>query len=264
VDNVLVLLGAGDGTFGAALPSGSGNAPRSLAVGDFNHDGIQDLAVARTPGNTPYTDLSDVSILLGRGDGTFGSEIHYPTNLGASAVVTADFDHDGHLDLFLTNGVTNDLSMLWGLGDGTLGPQLTFPAGSAPAAAVAANLNQDSAVDVAIVNSGSQEAWILLNQSMQIAPITIDFGSPLGHGSGVVSWTTSREVDLRGFNIITLDNAGRRTQLNPALISCDECVTGSGATYSFIVSKHKGGNRVFIEAIHINGGIETFGPAERI
>src|SRR5438034_741092 len=50
-------------SFAAATP-GTGTAPESVAVGDFNGDGIQDLAVANTGSST-------VSILLGNGDGTF-------------------------------------------------------------------------------------------------------------------------------------------------------------------------------------------------
>ena len=41
-----VLLGNGDGTFQAAVNYAVGNAPYSVAVGDFNGDGKPDLAVA--------------------------------------------------------------------------------------------------------------------------------------------------------------------------------------------------------------------------
>src|SRR5262249_46964477 len=67
---VSILLGKGDGTFGAVTDYAVGVNPASVVVGDFNGDGILDLAVAnRGPdANAPGT----VSILLGKGDGTFG------------------------------------------------------------------------------------------------------------------------------------------------------------------------------------------------
>ena len=44
--NVSVLLGNGDGTFQAARNFGAGFDPTSVALGDFNGDGVPDLAVA--------------------------------------------------------------------------------------------------------------------------------------------------------------------------------------------------------------------------
>jgi hypothetical protein len=56
-DTVSVLLGAGDGTFGAATNFPTGRSPSSVVVGDFNGDGLPDLAVANL-------DADNVAILL--------------------------------------------------------------------------------------------------------------------------------------------------------------------------------------------------------
>ena len=61
-------------TFGSATNFGAGGSPQSVAVGDFNGDGKQDLAVANF-------NSSNVSILLGNGAGSFGSA----TNFGAGS-----------------------------------------------------------------------------------------------------------------------------------------------------------------------------------
>ena len=67
VSVVSVLIGNGDGTFVAPpMMFGAGRAPASVAVGDFNGDGVKDLAVANYASNT-------VSIRLGNGRrGTVG------------------------------------------------------------------------------------------------------------------------------------------------------------------------------------------------
>src|SRR6266446_5542591 len=59
-------------SFAAANNFGAGTGPYPVAVGDFNGDGKQDLAVANGSSN-------NVSILLGNGAGSFSA----PTNFGA-------------------------------------------------------------------------------------------------------------------------------------------------------------------------------------
>ena len=52
-----MLLGNGNGTFQAALDFGAGSGLVSVAAGDFNGDGLQDLAVVNI-------DFNNVSVLL--------------------------------------------------------------------------------------------------------------------------------------------------------------------------------------------------------
>lgn len=94
--------------------------------------------------------------------------------------------------------------------------------------------------------------------------VTISFSSPLGKGSGLVTWTSVREVDIIGFNVVEFTNKGERIQLNPALIRCEECITGVGHTYTYIIPKHRSGRNIFIEMLRVNGTIQVFGPAQRV
>jgi hypothetical protein len=48
----------------------AGSKPAGVVVGDFNDDGVPDLAVANTGSN-------NVSILIGNGDGTFKAAVNY-------------------------------------------------------------------------------------------------------------------------------------------------------------------------------------------
>ena len=94
-----------------------------------------------------------------------------------------------------------------------------------------------------------------------IQNIVISFSSPLGKGSGTVFWTTTTEIDLTGFNIVTIDSKGTRTQQNVAPILCEICKLGGGKTYSFPVPKHKSGHNIYIEMLRIGPIVQVFGPA---
>src|SRR5262249_53691823 len=84
-----------------------GRSPRSVAVGDFNGDGILDLAVANT-----YSD--SVSVLIGIGDGTFQPAQTVEVRRGPQSITVGDFNGDGVPDLAVSSG-----SLLLGNGDGT-------------------------------------------------------------------------------------------------------------------------------------------------
>ena len=103
---VSVLLGNGDGSFQGAQNFGVGlRGAASIAVGDFNGDGLQDLAVANI--NT-----DDVAVLLGNGDGSFQGWQNFGAGYGAASIAVGDFNGDGLQDLAVANAYSNNVSVL--------------------------------------------------------------------------------------------------------------------------------------------------------
>ncbi len=96
-----------------------------------------------------------------------------------------------------------------------------------------------------------------------VTDVRISFTSRLGKGSGTVSWRSTLEADRIGYNVVVYDGKGNRLQQNTSLIRCTECTTGLGATYSFIVPKHKSGHNIFVEAVRSDLNFKTYGPAVR-
>ena len=109
-----ILLGNGDGTFQAPTTVATGNLPSSIAVADFNNDGISDLAVVNQGDNT-------IGIYLGKGDGTFSTPTLIATGAKPTSIVAAAFDSSSNalIDLAITNSSDNTLEVFLGRGDGT-------------------------------------------------------------------------------------------------------------------------------------------------
>lgn len=144
-----VLLGNGDGTFGASTSLGAGANPTAVATGDFNEDGNPDVVAANFNDGT-------VSLLLGNGDGTFQAQIAIAVGLNPGAIAVGDFDKNNHLDIMVSNsGDTDppDVGVLLGKGDGTFQAQVKSGTGSSPGALAVGNLDGDvnSVPDVAVL-----------------------------------------------------------------------------------------------------------------
>lgn len=108
--HVSVLLGAGDGSFSSPRDYSVGWPPaRGLVIGDVDGDGILDLAVS----NNQHEDPGDhVSVLLGRGDGSFGLSREYATGKNPSWLAAGDLDSNGILDLAVPNWGSGTVTVL--------------------------------------------------------------------------------------------------------------------------------------------------------
>jgi uncharacterized protein (TIGR03437 family) len=110
--DVSVLLGNGDGTFQPPVYYAAGVTPLSLAVGDFNGDGKTDLAVANLEN---AASLQSVTVLYGRGDGTFQPAINFAGGDAPYFLAVADFNGDGRADIVTSNRNGGNVSVLLGL-----------------------------------------------------------------------------------------------------------------------------------------------------
>jgi len=93
-NGISVFLGAGNGGFTWAVSPAVGTDPSSMVVGDFNGDGIPDLAVVNSTSQT-------VTVLLGNGDGTFKAAASPVTGYDFWSIEVGDFNGDGIPDLAL-------------------------------------------------------------------------------------------------------------------------------------------------------------------
>jgi hypothetical protein len=176
-----------------------GDLPLCMATGDFNGDGMQDIAVATLSGG--------VFILLNNGSGGFSVGSQISVGEWPLSIVAADFNGDGFLDLAVTSYTDGTVTVLLGSASGAFSALKPMTVGSGPDsgpwAIVAANFITNGAVGLAVSLARDNTVAILTNQGggtfSSLAPFSVG-NIPVG----LVA------VDLNGDNIIDLAvlNAG--------------------------------------------------------
>jgi hypothetical protein len=203
-NNVTVLLGNGLGGFTAApgSPFTAGTYPVSVVVGDFNGDGIQDLAAAN------HLD-DNVIVLLGNGSGGFTPAPSSPFAAGAEpqSLAAGDFNRDGIQDLAIANSVSNNVTVLLGNGSGGFMPASgsPFSVGDGPYSVVVGDFNGDGIQDLATANSGSGNVTVLLGKVS--GGFTMAPGSPFAAGTKPLSLGVG-DFDGDGFQDLAAANFG--------------------------------------------------------
>jgi probable HAF family extracellular repeat protein len=160
-------------TFGTPTLYDIGGLADRVAVGDFNGDGIPDLAVANNSGNS-------VSVLLGNGDGTFRRAVNYPAGPNPYWLAVGDFNGDGNLDVVVANYTSSAVTVLLGNGDGTFQAPLTDHLGTdiLPYSLTVGDFNGDGNLDVVTANAYSQDVSVLLGHGDGT------FDPPVNYNSG--------------------------------------------------------------------------------
>jgi len=172
------------------------NKPVFVVVGDFNGDGIPDLAAC---GENPLGG-SVYSILLGNGDGTF-QRAHTYSDGGAYGIAVADLNRDGKLDLVMDG--PGPVVVALGNGDGTFQKSVSYPAAMSSYGLAVGDFNGDGKDDVVITDQYQQGVDVLLGNGDGTlgAPI---FSGPLGSfPSGVIvaDFNRDHKLDIATSNV---------------------------------------------------------------
>jgi hypothetical protein len=167
-----VLLGNGDGTFGAKTDFGTPTTPFSVAIADFNKDGLPDLAVANAGSNT-------VSVLLNTGDHT-------------TATLLAQFDATPGLD---------GIELRWSFGDASLVSSTTVergPDAAGPWVSITPEMRHDGDATAALDRTTDTGRTYFYRLNVRLVDgSSVTFGPISSTASATISEST---VNLLGSN----------------------------------------------------------------
>ncbi len=164
-------------------------------VGDIDGDGNLDLAVASDAAGS-------ISILPGKGDGTFKAVTYIATGAAQVGSVTlADFDRDGNLDLATTSAPDNAVYVLINNGNNnfSFASPKKYTMNGGPYYLTIGDFDRDGSPDIISANDGSNNVGVLLNSGNGNGT----FGAATYYGVGAGS-IFANAADINGDDRIDL------------------------------------------------------------
>jgi hypothetical protein len=190
-----------------------GAGPSGITTGDFNNDGVLDVAVAHDAYINPGR---SIAVVLGSGGGAFGAPFVMPMPSGTYDIEATDYDRDGLLDLVVGFEAPR-VALVRNLGGGAFAPPVLLLPGNVGTLfrspdVVIGDPDRDGDPDVffsggAIVNTGIGFVGLFRNQGNG------SFGAmetiPLVAGMGGAGGLHLRDLDADGaLDLLAADGQG--------------------------------------------------------
>ena len=194
-----------NGAFGKRVQTLTTGSEYAMAVADFNRDGNADVVLAER------SQSGMISVLLGKGDGTFQPQVEYPTGARYTAgAAVADLNGDGVIDIVaINNNKQGSASVFLGNGDGTFRSAMNYPVGPQARSVVIADFNRDGVADLAVTAGTSVRVLIGVGDGTFLPHV--DYPARFG-ASGIAA------ADLNSDGKIDLAVAGANSQVVSVLL----------------------------------------------
>jgi hypothetical protein len=199
-----VLGSCPDARFARQVVVPAGGAVEGIAVADFNEDGSLDMAATNFSSGGPNS--NGVSILLGDGNGGFGTPTRFDVGRGATRIAASELNGDGKTDLAVLNTNDGTVSILLGDGHGRFGPQSAFTTGGTAIGLALGDFNGDEATDLAVTEFLADRISVLLGAGDGSFSTPTPFpvaGQPLliaagdFNGDGEIDLAVDRSIDAK-------------------------------------------------------------------
>jgi hypothetical protein len=154
-DGLTLLFNDGNAAFNQTAFWRTSGDPVSARVADLDDNSVLDIVAAC--GN----DM--ISVLEGRGDGTFVAAEQLQVGRRLVGVVTSNLNDDPAIDIATVDRDSNSVAILFGIGHGRFEYAGDYAVGEHPLHLAAADLDGDGDNDLVVANSGSDDISLLFN-----------------------------------------------------------------------------------------------------
>jgi hypothetical protein len=219
-NSVAVFLGDGAGGFGTAVHYPVQTNPRYAVVADLDGDGTLDVATV----NLPLSNGGTLSMLRGRGDGTFDPSRDYPCGTDARWPAATDLDEDGKSDIAVPSRFGTSVLIYRANAEASFGSAVSIRIGKGPAAVTSGDLDGDGRPDlVTTFFSGDSLAVVLATGPGTFgAPTALAMGVSTGYlelgdlnGDGKLDLVSSPREDVADASVSVRIGLGNGSFLPP-------------------------------------------------
>lgn len=209
LDKIVICFNDGYGNFSNNLIAYQAECnPTSLISGDYNEDGFPDLAIGCS---------GNILVLINNCSGGFINPVFYPRPASGSwgdEIIVDDFNQDNHVDLVITNYISNSISFFEGYGNGTFKPQKEYYSGYLSSGLVSGNFNPKFIGDLnseGILNWAAIKPGSIINGNFTVENI--------GHPLSYLNWEIDAFPDWGNWTFMPTDGFNLTPDGGPVIIN---------------------------------------------